>query len=755
MFRIIKSLFILFIFTTLSACGGSDEEDNKEIYTISSDLKKLSFKNEFLHENDNQEQVINVKYNGEGISIGYATEDVIVGWLEFEHNKISEGESEITFKLNDAHLIEDGNYSTEVLISTGDFGALNLSNIKISVNLEIWKEEYSITSNVEEIKFKNEFLKEAEVKEFIFDVEFDGPNFDIGFSPDGTPAGWIDFSYEILQDGIATVKLAIKDEDKIINNFHNTKIRLLTGDFDHFNKQFLDIDVQLAVWRFETSKNSVGFDFIKGNNNEAELELTILGNITKWEIIDSPNWINGDLLSGEGESKVIFSVDATSFDEVGQTESFLLIRDNFSEKEISIPLSVGVKKSSFSLSQENVMLSVIGDEDITKSLLSISHNSNVDNNWQISSGNSWIEVEKIDDKTASITYKKSSLLDEGLHKGKVILSLDNNSQSISKEINVSLIIEPQKSNSVNLNGNPNTLNSAAEMISTGDIYMVVDSQMLAINLVSGDIVFQEELVGLEGIVTQLLFHPNQDSILVTSFIAETSEADAYNKYYNFILENNELLEIKNPTIEYQPNAYIMIEGNAFLLTEALEIANEHLERLHWDQANGLLLNYFKIASENNGYYLFNSGKNEIELRELSFNPYLNEKIKENITVVHSFEELKSYEVKGFDLSRKRDTLAVANVNHETFSLIDGTYASQGKLHNDEYSRTTQVYWHNEQLHILRYGNDYSYYLSVYDKEFNEVSTKVLEARSISKILKINGLNRKLYIDSNSNSIVVE
>lgn len=752
MLKIFKLAAFCISIISLVACGGSTKPKEK-IYNISLSKNKMAFQNELFHQSEGLIDTVIVEYDGDDLAIGYDNESDIVGWLEFEHKKIKDGQSEIVFKVVNENQIAEGDYSASVIVSTGSLSDYNLSKKKVDVSLKIWKENYDISSSVSALEFKNEFLNEAEEKSKTFDVSYSGQDFEMGFSPDGTPAGWIDFDYEIIEDGKARVTVTVQQEDQIIDNFYTTKLRMITGDFEHYNREFIDVEVNLSVWRFETNKENVEFDFIFGNNNNASFELNVMGNTSSWEITEIPSWLETEILEGKGETNLIFNVDPSAFIEVGKTESNLVIKDNFSEKEIDLPISVGVRKASFSTDKETVLLSIIGEEKNINSLLSVTHNSNIEGSWSVTTESNWIKAEKTSEKTLQIDYMEDLSLSEGIHEGKVTLVLENEIQSLSKVINVKLIVRNESLDGVQFNGGPNSLASVVAPEQDSVIYLAIGKEIIGVDLISSEIVFQHEVVGIEGTMSQLLAHPKKNILFITTSVS--SNEDNYSKYYEFDLNENQLKEILFKDANYKPKAYLSINDTVFFLTEALEILDEDLNLLHWNPENAFSLDKYKVVPSDNGYFVFNYSKNEMQLRTFSFNPFLNEKIKENIEVVHKFEQLNNYEVKGFDLSRDHSVMAIANLNHETFSKSNNNFESNGKLHQEGYSQPHSVYWHNEQLHVLRYRNDYTYTVSLYNKDFELISERELESSSIAKAFRIEGLEKQLYINSNNNLIIIE
>lgn len=750
--NISKYFLVTLVIFFLSACGESNTPQ-KESHSITSSQKEISFKNELLHDYQGENKKIIVEYSGEGIFLGYENEDKIAGWLKFEHKELSKGKSEITFVLDQENVMAEGVYSTDVIVKTGDIDESNVAQVKINVSLEIWKEQYEITPDVSLIEFKNKFLEESEVKEKIINVSYTGDDFEMGYSPDGNGGGWIDFEYEIIEQGHAQVKLLLKNENMIQDNFYDTKLRLITGDFEHHNREYVDIDVSLAVWRFEIDKESIDFDFIQGNENKGEFILSVIGNTANWEIVEIPGWLNADILSGEGNQDISFTVDSESFLDEGKTESLLTLKDNYSEEIFEIKANVGVKRPSLSVNKQKILISKINDSGVLNSEVLFTHDSNKDASWEIKTGTEWIEVEKTGESSFSVKYKEDLMIREGVYEGSVVLSLSTASQELEKEIPVLLVLKDDDVNSVTLNGNPNTLNASVVKNGNPYVYMAFGNEIIGFNLIDNEMFFRETLSDIKGTITKLINHPKENKLMLSTI--DSSEEENIDRYYNFNLSSLELIELDSSEINYAPKDYIMINDQVFILTDVGEIATESLSLLHWDQSKAFQITDYRKSDDNNGYYVFDSKKNQIQLRVLSYNPYLSKKIKEDIKVVHSFKDLANYEVKGFDVSSDENKIAIANVNHELFEKENDDYNSKGSLHNGGYTKTEKVFWQDNTLNVLRYTNDYKYSLSTYDMNFNLLNEKILESRSISKLLSANGAERKIYINTNNNSIVIE
>jgi len=130
-----KIVTLLITVVMLQACGGSDKGPT---YTISADVTKASFSNEFLQAKE-QSIAIKVSFEGEGLLVGFAPNAQPVGWLTYRSEDVTDNSATIYIDVVDSDRILADLYTTKIRLATGNAGGTDLVFHDVDVSLLVWQ----------------------------------------------------------------------------------------------------------------------------------------------------------------------------------------------------------------------------------------------------------------------------------------------------------------------------------------------------------------------------------------------------------------------------------------------------------------------------------------------------------------------------------------------------------------------------------------------------------------------------------------
>jgi hypothetical protein len=127
---------IIFVVSALllQACGGSGD---KTVFSISADVTKAEFSNEFLQESV-ETIAIKVNFEGDGLIVGFAPETDPVAWLEYRTESVTENSATIFIDVINAQFLLANTYTTKIRIATSNDDASKFASHDIDVSLLVW-----------------------------------------------------------------------------------------------------------------------------------------------------------------------------------------------------------------------------------------------------------------------------------------------------------------------------------------------------------------------------------------------------------------------------------------------------------------------------------------------------------------------------------------------------------------------------------------------------------------------------------------
>ncbi len=170
----------------------------------------------------------------------------------------------------------------------------------------------SISADLNEAHFTNEILQES-TSTIAIEVNFVGEGLLVGYAPDETPVGWLEYRTENVTDTSATIYIDVVNAQLYAADTYTTTLRLATSNEDLTQFSSHDIEVSLLVWELAVDTQKVKYNGTFGVENLPSQRITIASEVSEWTATTDVDWLSLDITSGSGETEIEVTPDVTSF----------------------------------------------------------------------------------------------------------------------------------------------------------------------------------------------------------------------------------------------------------------------------------------------------------------------------------------------------------------------------------------------------------------------------------------------------------
>ncbi|XPF94257.1 hypothetical protein ACM9HF_19950 [Colwellia sp. RE-S-Sl-9] len=502
------------------------------------------------------------------------------------------------------------------------------------------KERYSISADKTSLTF-SAVAQEKSTQSLKVDVEFSGDGLLVGFSPDSTPLSWIKFRTENVTDNSATVYVELLDSDLYIPNLYQTKVRLSTGSIEGNSVDLVhhDIDVSILI------APAFSFKSVAGQNNIASQTITLLNSTDDtWEASTTAAWLT-PVLDKDTETKTLTltsSADISSFTDSGLQQTDITLKNTTTGEEFIIPVELGLDNTYLFASQPHVALVSTPNSNITETVISVSNNAEKVIDWTATTTADWLTLTPLaDGNTLKISADTSKVTENATSLADISIESNTTNEAITDVVSVSLfhsttLTEKQDIDLSNVLVNTNAI---ATSPSQPLVYVGVNNEIKVFNIYTGELL-NTLIASPEGTqVAQFVMHPQGTYLLAQATETTTSddETSTVTHRYRINLADNTISEIEDWTIVAAPDRIVRLSGRYFVLTTALEFADENLKSLYFNNEEGF--NPTKIAVAELTHSVFaidntDSSLSKIKRFKVEVNDYTTEKVATNLT--HSY-----------------------------------------------------------------------------------------------------------------------
>lgn len=598
----------------------------------------------------------------------------------------------------------------------------------------------SISADLNEAHFTNEILQES-TSTIAIEVNFVGEGLLVGYAPDETPVGWLEYRTENVTDTSATIYIDVVNAQLYAADTYTTTLRLATSNEDLTQFSSHDIEVSLLVWELAVDTQKVKYNGTFGVENLPSQRITIASEVSEWTATTDVDWLSLDITSGSGETEIEVTPDITSFTSPGLQQGNIVLTEIASGDTKLVPVELALDNIYMLAEQPSISLASTSAISALERVITISNNSAQTIEWLASTEANWLTLTPINNTQLMITADPAAAPMNASSLAQVTIAASEKTGVVSETINVNfynsdLVVENTVLESLEINSNeilPSPL--------FPKFYVAVDNQLKTYHQYTGTLESTLTVSPENTVLEQLIMHPAGDYLLAkaveTVINPEDETTSELVHRYKVNLADNIITEIVDSNVLSEPTDIVRLLGRYFVITQVLEFADENLQVLFWDGANAFLASEIDVAAQKNTLFALDYDAASIKRYMPEVNDFGDDKI--SVSLTHEYRPGLLPEGKriiDFMVSDDEQNIYAISESSEWISFDGDDFVDNGLLEAST-SVVTLFLEKNSagNPNYLRFdgSNALGFYLATYGENQNVTSTTYTQGRLPTRI----------------------
>lgn len=598
----------------------------------------------------------------------------------------------------------------------------------------------SISADLNEAHFTNEILQES-TSTIAIEVNFVGEGLLVGYAPDATPVGWLEYRTENVTDTSATIYIDVVNAQLYAADTYTTTLRLATSNEDLTQFSSHDIEVSLLVWELAVDTQKVKYNGTFGVENLPSQRITIASEVSEWTATTDVDWLSLDITSGSGETEIEVTPDITSFTSPGLQQGNIVLTEIASGDTKLVPVELALDNIYMLAEQPSISLASTSAISALERVITISNNSAQTIEWLASTEANWLTLTPINNTQLMITADPAAAPMNASSLAQVTIAASEKTGVVSETINVNfynsdLVVENTVLESLEINSNeilPSPL--------FPKFYVAVDNQLKTYHQYTGTLESTLTVSPENTVLEQLIMHPAGDYLLAkaveTVINPEDETTSELVHRYKVNLADNIITEIVDSNVLSEPTDIVRLLGRYFVITQVLEFADENLQVLFWDGANAFLASEIDVAAQKNTLFALDYDAASIKRYMPEVNDFGDDKI--SVSLTHEYRPGLLPEGKriiDFMVSDDEQNIYAISESSEWISFDGDDFVDNGLLEAST-SVVTLFLEKNSagNPNYLRFdgSNALGFYLATYGENQNVTSTTYTQGRLPTRI----------------------
>ena len=612
---------------------------------------------------------------------------------------------------------------------------------------------YLISANVSTVSFNNQFLAES-AETIKVTVNFEGNGLLVGYAPDAQPVGWLNFRTENVTATSADIFIDIVSANNIIADLYSTKIRLSTGDVATTNLVHHDIDVSLLVWQQLTFTDTFGVEALASQSfdfsNESE----------QWSVSTDVDWLTVESTFNSDTQKSTVTLTPTVIDlpASGLYQGNLIYSGRTGNSKQ--PIDLGLDNLQLYADRPVIAFTSTKNIDATEQIVAISTNSLTAVQWQATSNTAWLSVTTIPETNQVKIVANPELATNNVSStGTIIISSVDDDSVQQETISVSLyrsdlIAENSVISDLTVNDNAMVLSPEHPQV-----YLGSNNELRVYHQYTRELITTIKISPADTLLDRLIIHPKGDLLLARALeTIITTDADGnetetvVTHRYKIDLNNYTFVKLENTDIQNEPIKFVRLKGRYFVVTQAMEFADENLKLQYWDRPNAFFTRAVKVAQQGNTLFSLDGNTSELNRFIPKVNDFTTEKLSLELTHNYRPESLADNDVvRNFIVSDDEKNLYLFSPTSEWLSFDGTDFIDNGLLEtNDKVTTIALNASSNTRPHYIRIDQStpetaaLGIYVNVYDEQ-QALSTTIYTQGQVPSDSEVSADNKKLVI----------
>jgi hypothetical protein len=611
---------------------------------------------------------------------------------------------------------------------------------------------YAINADVSTISFSNEIITEFE-DSITVNITFAGDGLLVGYAPDSQPVGWLAFRTENLTSNSATVHIDLTQADQINIGEYVTKLRFSTGELSDNGATLVhhDIDVSLLIWQANINTDLLSFRGTFGDTEIPSQTIAITSESNDWQLTSDVDWITFDVSSGSGDATVTVIPNISSFTAAQLSSGNIILTETTTGDTKLIPVEVGLDNQYLYANQASLAFTSTANISVLEQTIKVSTNSSAEINWQASSVSTWLTLTKLDNDFLKVAVDVQAMPVAAISQTEITINAIENEVVIGRVLPVSLFQSTEQTETKvikDIAANIDTMIAAPNM---PYFYIGSENNLLVYQQYSGELVATIAIAPDNTLLEQFIVHPDGSKLLAKAVETITNDDGTTTEVvhrYNINLSDYSFTEIASPTIEFEPSRYVQFSGRYFIVTQALEFADDNLQRLFRDPNLSTLAASVDQANETEALYTLDASVLPIKRYTAQVNDFTQDKIITLLTHEYKPELLAENDrVSSFVVNDNETALYLISPTSEHISFDGTVFTDKGLLNQADGATTLFVEKSNNNFaHYLRFVPASGFVVNVYNQTSALTATIETQGQQPTSI-DISSDNKRLLVNA--------
>jgi len=587
---------------------------------------------------------------------------------------------------------------------------------------------YTINANVSTISFSNEIITEFD-HSIAVNVTFNGDGLLVGYAPDTDPVGWLEFRTEDLTATSATIHIDLTQADQINIGEYLTKLRFSTGELTDNNTTLVhhDINVSLLIWQATIDTDFVSFRGTFGDTLIPSQTISITSETNEWQLTSDVDWITFDATSGTGDATVTITPNISSFTSAQLSSGNITLTEVTTGDTKLIPVEVGLDNQYLYTSEASLAFTSTLNVSALEHTIKVNTNSAVAINWQATSSAAWLTLTKLDDDYLTVAVDLNAAPEDELSASEITISAVDNDVVIGSTLPVSLfksVDETETQIITDITVNDGTMIAAPNM---PYFYVGSANELQVYQQYTGELLTSLAVAPENTLLEQFIIHPNGSKLLakaIETIINEDETTTEVVHRYDINLSDYSYTEITDPTIDFEPSRYVQLSGRDYIVTQALEFADDNLQLLFREPNLTSLAFNIDQANETGALYTLDGSTTPIKRYNAQINDFTQDEIIATLSHEYRPELLaEDDQISGFVVNNNESTIYAISPTSEHISFDGTVFTDNGLLRQTEGVITIAVdKSKNNFAHYVRFDSAIGFLVNVYNEQAVLTST---------------------------------
>lgn len=572
---------------------------------------------------------------------------------------------------------------------------------------------FTISANTSKVSFSTEAGKASE-QTLAVNVTFDGEGLLVGYAPDATSTGWLNFRTESVSATSATIYIDVVTEfDSEIGTvflpqgLYNSRLRLSTGSTVDRNLAHHDIDVSLLVWQLMSFSETFGADATDSQT------VSVTTNGETLSASADVDWLTVDTQAGSENTEFTVIPALSDFSASGLYQGNIIVTG--SNGEMSFPVELGLDNRYLFADDNTLAFTSTPDIDATEQIITINSNSLAPYSWQANTEAAWLTLTPIaNSNQLKVTADPSLASANTINDASITISSVEDNTLIAETVNVSLYNSDSGSENANISELAINENALVHAPLQPYVYVGMNNELRVYHLYTNELITSVVISPQDTQLEQLVIHPQGQLLLgraVETTLDENGQSQTVIHRYKIDLSDITAISataLTDTSITSEANKFVRFAGRYFVVTERVEIADENLQQLYWDTSDIFSATVIEQANQTDGLFALDDTNATFKRYDAKVNDFTTNNI--SLSLSHSYrpESLADNDtIRDFVVTNDEANIYLLSPTTQWLSFDGNDFTDQGLIEaeveapeNTTQSTVALTKDQNDQAHFL-------------------------------------------------------